>query len=185
MRGLFDFGFNRAVADALPRSRQLRNRDRLIACGLAIAGAIAVSNPRAASAQTCIAPLPWPMNTNSLAGNTCSGSQVAETLCAGQVANPGLNVVYRIYVDGNASEIDSTGFGMNSVMYLSDEIHTCDSSPCIASGGSISLAGLSPGYYRVTVAHSDLDAAGACGLFMLAADGDLSGSDVNFKNGFD
>ncbi|MEO7325138.1 MAG: hypothetical protein ABIW82_09955 [Dokdonella sp.] len=146
---------------------------------------IAAFAPSAASAQTCLAPLSWPSDATSLVGNSCLGSRVAETLCAGEVANPGLNVVYRIYVSGKASEIDSMSFDFIPVMYLSDEAHDCESSPCVASGSSINLTGLPPGYYRLTVAHSNVDADAACGLFTLAADAPLSATDIYFDNGFD
>lgn len=189
MRGLVDFGFKRTTCiDRLPASWISKNqirRDRLTGCSLAVAGMIALSIPHAVDAQTCVAPLPWPTDATSINGNTCFGSRIAEALCGGEVANPGLNVIYRIYVSGNASEINSMGFTLSPVMYLSDETHDCSSSPCLRSGSWISLTGLAPGYYQLIVAHSDFDAAGACGQFTLAADAPLSETDVYFENGFD
>ncbi|MEO5624485.1 MAG: hypothetical protein ABIQ70_00575 [Dokdonella sp.] len=189
MRGRCNFGLNRAVTSdrcaACPRSTDRPYQRRLIAGSLAIACVMATLISADARAQTCPAPLPWPTDATSLVGNTCFGSQIADTLCGGKVANPGLNVIYRIYISGNASEINSMGFVLSPVMYLSDEAHGCDSSPCLRSGSWISLAGLSAGYYHLIVAHDDLDAGGTCGQFTLSADAPLSVSDTYFENGFD
>lgn len=189
MRGLCNLGLNRAItldrSAACARSTGRLYRGHLIAGSLAVACVLAALISPDTRAQTCTAPLPWPTDATSLVGNTCFGSQIAETLCGGEVANPGLNVIYRIYVSGNASGINSMGFVLNPVMYLSDEAHSCDSSPCLRSGSWISLAGLSPGYYQLIVAHDDLDAGGTCGQFTLSADAPLSESDTYFENGFD
>ncbi|MEO6688258.1 MAG: hypothetical protein ABIS07_08155 [Dokdonella sp.] len=188
MRDVFNFRLNQATRfdrSSVPVNSSHPRRAFSFMAGTAVAGMIALSIPPPVAAQTCVAPLPWPTDATSLTGNSCFGTRVGQTLCGGEVANPGLNVVYRIYVSGDASEIDSMSFNFIPVMYLSDENHDCASGPCLASGSSINLTGLAPGYYRLIVAHSDVDTAAACGLFTMAANTPLSETDVYFENGFE
>lgn len=153
-----------------------------------LASLLMASSPTAA--QTCNAPAVWPANGQLFNGTTCGGEHVAEFFCNGLYGNPGPNFVVRIYLNHTATAITLTGGGggFDPMMYLAKGADSCDSAACVGEGDSatpINLAGIPPGYYWLFIAASEQDETGACGSFVLTADGDLSGDDIIFANGFD
>jgi len=153
-----------------------------------LASMLVASSP--SMAQTCAAPAVWPAINVPTPMTTCGGEHVADSFCGGNFQNPGPNYLVRFRLDHNATQIMLTGAdgGFDPVMYLSDAAHSCDSGECLAAGSQgapINLAGLPSGEYWLTVAANDQDEPGACGSFVLTADGDLSGDDFIFADGFD
>ncbi|MEO5558635.1 MAG: hypothetical protein ABIR10_03040 [Dokdonella sp.] len=153
-----------------------------------LASLLMASSPTVA--QTCNAPAVWPGIGPLLSGTTCGGEHVADSFCNGIHENPGPNFVVRIYLNHTATAITLIGgtAGFDPVMYLANGADSCDSATCVGVGDSgtpINLAGIPPGYYWLFIAASAQNQTGACGSFALAADGDLSGDDIIFANGFD
>lgn len=144
----------------------------------------------ASVAQTCTVPAAWPGNGQLFAGTTCGGERVAESFCNSNYGNPGPNFVVRIFLNHTATAITLTGgeSGFDLVMYLADGADSCDSARCVAEGSPgtpINLAGIPAGEYWLFIAAAEQNQTGACGAFVLTADGDLSGNDVIFADGFE
>jgi len=148
-----------------------------------------------AYAQTCTMPVAWPSpigNPLALSFSTCGHESVAPILCGGNFDNVGPNVVVRFFYDGSAHQIwmRGGGPGFDPMMFVSDSMRGCaDGMACLSDGDAgtpINLDDLQPHqFYWLTVAAASIDQHGACGPVSLSSDGDLSGRDIVFLDGFD
>jgi hypothetical protein len=82
------------------------------------------------------------------------------------------------------------GPGFDPMMFVSDSVRGCaDGELCLSDGDvtdPVRLDKLQPHkFYWLTVAAAPIDVRGACGPVNLSTDGDLSGSDIVFFDGFD
>lgn len=148
-----------------------------------------------AYAQTCTMPVAWPSpmgNPAALSFSTCGHESGAPILCGGNFDNVGPNVVLRFFYDGSARHIwmSGGGPGFDPMMFVSDSMRGCaDGMECLSIGGVTDPMRLDKlqrhQFYWLTVAAASIDQHGACGPVSLSSDGDLSGSDIVFLDGFD
>lgn len=143
----------------------------------------------AASAQTCTAPPPFDLNANQgLSGqDTCSGSNIAGTLCGG-VSAPEKDIFYSVTLAPGytATSIDLTNaqsgaevFQPAMVLYTGacangGPASGCTATAFAASNGantSLSLSGVPAGSYFLDVTSFPGVGAGNCGAYNLAITG--------------
>ena len=157
---------------------------------LAFAGCLAVAS-LAATAQTCGSPGAFntPGSGPTAGGTTCGGSDSIALICDVLDSAGKNDAVYSVTIGASgvtATQIalsGVTGAGFNAIVALFTG--TCSAgSGCVASGDAgspMSLSGVAAGTYFMTVSAASADASGACGTYVLTANGTLPVSLQSFS----